>query len=135
MDEFLGVMNDATLDGPGRAQKLVDLQTKAMTAMSEKAVADWTKLQETWQEEVRNDPVVGGEKLDANLGKISTLINVHGSPEVRDIFSQTGAGNNVHMVKFLTNIANALGEALPAPAAAPPGGAKSLAQKLYPSMK
>ena len=135
MDEFLGVMNDAALDGPGRAQKLVDLQSKAVQAMSEKAMADWTSLQETWQEEARSDKEIGGEKLDANLAKISTLINVHGSPELRQIMDQTGAGNNVHVIKFLTKIATALGESSPLPAPGPVAGDKSLAQRMFPNMK
>lgn len=135
MGEFLGIMNDDKLSGAERAQKLVDLQANTLKSMSEKAVADWDKLQETWQGEVKADPTVGGDKLEANLGKISTLINTFGTPEVREIFSQTGAGNNVHMVKFLTKIAAALGEGTPTPAAVPAGGAKTLAQKMYPSMK
>lgn len=135
MTGFLGIMNDAALSPNDRAQKLIDLQTKFSQAQSEKAMTAWNTLQETWQSEAKADPEVGGDKLEANLGKISTLINVHGTPELRDIMTQTGAGNNVHVIKFLSKIATAMGESLPTPASVPPGSEKSMAQKMFPDMK
>lgn len=135
MGDFLGIMNDSALSAGDRAQKLVDLQTQFTKASAEKAIAQWEGLQEQWQTEARNDPEIGGEKLEPLLGQISTLINVHGSPELRQIMDQTGAGNNVHVIKFLGKIATALGESAPAPAAVPTGGAKTLAQRMYPDMK
>lgn len=135
MGDFLGIMNDTALDGASRAQKLIDLQTKFAQAQSEKAMETWTKLQDTWQNEAKADPDVGGDKLEGNLAKISTLINVHGSPELREIMTQTGAGNNVHVIKFLSKIATAMGESLPAPASTPGSGERSAAQTLFPNMK
>jgi hypothetical protein len=135
MTDFLGLMNDAALKPAERAQKLVDLQSKFAQAQAEKAVETWNGLQTQWQEEAKADPEVGGDKLEANLGKISTLINVHGTPELREVMTQTGAGNNVHVIKFLTKIATAMGESLPAPATVPTGGEKTMAQKLFPNMK
>lgn len=135
MDEFLSTMNDANLKPAERAQKLVDLQTRAMQAMSERAMTQWNQLQETWQEEARKDPDVGGDKLEPTLAKISTLINVHGSPELREIMNQTGAGNNVHVIKFLSKVAAALGESLPTPATVPSSGERSQANIMFPNMK
>lgn len=133
--DFLGIMNDQALAPGDRAQKLIDLQTKFAQAQSEKAMQTWNTLQETWQNEAKADPEIGGDKLEANLGRISTLINVHGTPELREIMTQTGAGNNVHVIKFLSKIAAAMGESLPAPAAVPPGGEKSAANIMFPNMK
>lgn len=135
MGDFVSLMNDAALNPAERAQKLIDLQTEFAKAQAEQAVKTWKTLQETWQEEVRADAEIGGDKLEANLGRISTLLNTHGTPELRQVMDQTGAGNNVHVVKFLSKIAAAMGEALPAPAGVPSGGAKDLASRIFPTMK
>jgi len=133
--EFVTLLNDEAKTPAERAQGLVDLQAKAVKAMSEKAVADWEKLQTTWQDEMKADTEIGGDKLEANLSKISTLLNVHGSPELREVLNATGAGNNVHVAKFLSKIASALGESLPAPATTPAGGDKDPAKIMFPNMK
>lgn len=133
--EFIALMNDEAKTPAERAQGLVDLQAKAVKAMSEKAVADWDTLQTKWQDEMKADPEIGGDKLEANLSRISTLLNVHGSPELREVLNATGAGNNVHVAKFLSKVATALGESLPAPAAVPGAGQTDPAKTMFPNMK
>lgn len=133
-EKFLGVMNDDKLDGVGRAQALIDLQADIMKAASEKAVAAWEKRLNDWREESTNDPEVGGAKLDANLSKISNLLNTYGSPEVRLVFDETGFGNNVHAIRLMAKIADALGESAPT-VGTPASTEKTQAQKLFPTMK
>lgn len=133
--EFVTLMNDEAKTPAERAQGLIDLQAKAVKAMSEKAMADWDKLQTTWQGEMESDPEIGGDKLEANLSKISTLLNVHGTPELREVLNATGAGNHKEVARFLTKIANALGESLPAPANVPGSGERDPAKTMFPNMK
>lgn len=134
-DEFVGVLNDPKLSPVARAQALVDLQVKAATAASERASQLWADKQTQWQDEVKADPTVGGAKLDGVLASISTLLNTHGTPEVRQAFDETGAGNNVHIVKFLSTVAGLIGEGAPAPAATPATPPQNLADRMFPNHK
>lgn len=132
---FLDMMNDATLSPGDRAAKLIEMYAKASTEGSEKATNDWNNLQTDWQKQCREDPDIGGAKLEPMLGQISVLLDEYGTPELRGVFNVTGAGNNPHMVKFLSKVATALGEGKPAPGAQPAAAQTSLAERMYPSMK
>lgn len=135
MDKFLGIMNDRDKTPAQQAQALVELQGEANKAAFEKASELWANQQTTWQDEVRADKEIGGTKLDGVLGGISTLLNTHGTPELRQVFAETGAGNNIHMVKFMHKIAGLLGEGQPAPGSIPADAPKSLADRIFPNMK
>lgn len=133
-DSFLGIMNDQALKPEERVQKLIDFaveREKNSVSAQEKA---WADTQKSWADAVRADPDVGGDKLEPALGKIAQLTQKYGSPELLEVFTLTGAGNNVHMVKFLSKIANDLSEGTPV-LGAPATGQKSLANSLFPSMK
>jgi hypothetical protein len=89
-------------------------------------------LQEQWSNEVNADPDVGGDKLAPTTGAIAKIIDKYGTKELRQAFDLTGAGNNLHVIKFLAKIAKDLTEPGPGPSSLPAGVEKSLAQKLYP---
>lgn len=131
---FLETLNDPKLSGAERAQKLIDLQTDLMTKSAEATYKMWTDQQAAWQDEVRADPVLGGDKLDPALGEISKVVDKYGSPEVRQILDATGAGNNIHIIRMLHNMAKDLNEGGPV-SGAPSVERESLADRLYPSMK
>jgi hypothetical protein len=131
---FLDIMNDDKATPAERAQKLVDLQTSLMQKGADATYQAWTDMQTQWQDEVRADPVIGGEKLAPVLGEVSKLIDKYGSPEVRQIMDLTGAGNNIHVIRMLHNMAKDLSEGGPV-LGAPPSEKASLADRLYPSMK
>lgn len=134
-DEFTNIVNDHTLTRPQMAQKLVDLQTKALTSLSEKGKADWETLQEDWRTKTHADPVVGGNNFAAVEANISRLLTTFGDTELRSVFDLTGAGNHPRMVKFLNAIAVKLNEPLPSPPADPSGGVKDPAAAMFPTMK
>jgi len=133
-NNFLEVMNDAKLTPGERAQKLIDLQAGLMAKAAEANYKAWSDMQTQWQDEVRADPEIGGEKLAPALGEISKLVDTYGSPELRQALDLTGAGNNPHVIKFLHKIAKDLGEGGPV-LGAPSQSKDSLADRLYPSMK
>lgn len=133
-DSFLGIMNDQALKPEERVQKLIDFaveREKNAHAAQEKA---WADTQAEWVTATKADPEVGGDKLEPALGAIAQLTQKYGSPELLEVFTLTGAGNNVHMVKFLSKIAKDLAEGTPV-SGAPATGQKSLANSLFPSMK
>lgn len=134
VEEFLGVVNNTELDAKGRAQALVDLQVKAMREASEAGSQAFADMQKTWQDEVKSDPAYAGEKLQPALGRIGRLLTEYGSEELNGVLDFTGAGNNIHVVRFLDNIAGKLVEGEPA-FGAPRTQETTAAQRLFPSMK
>ena len=134
VDEFLGVVNNPELDAKGRAQALIDLQVKAMREASEAGSQAFADMQKTWQDEVKAYPAFAGEKLQPALGRIGRLLTEYGSEELNGVLDMTGAGNNLHVVRFLDNIAGKLVEGGPA-FGAPRTQEASAAQRLFPSMK
>ena len=132
--EFVDVMNDADLSAKDRASALIALQAKALTAASEASSAAWTEMQDKWRTEVKADPAFSGEKLTTAVASVAKLISEYGTPELNGVFDLTGAGNNIHVIKFLSNIAGKLTEGS-FTAGSPAGGEASAASLLYPSMK
>lgn len=130
-DEFLTVMNNRELSPKDQMQSLVDLQMRAAQAASEASSNAWSEMQTTWQNEVRADL---GENLVPTVGRIQRLVSEYGSPELTSVFDLTGAGNNLHVIKFLDKIAGQLTEGGPA-TGSPAAVEASAASKLFPSMK
>ena len=130
-DNFLSIVNDTELSPKDRAQALVDLQVKAAQAASEASSKAWEEMQTKWQDEVRAD---FGDNLQPALGRIGRLIQEYGSDELNGVFGMTGAGNNIHMIKFLDNIASKLTEGGPV-TGSPTNQEQSAASRLFPSMK
>jgi hypothetical protein len=117
---------------------LVELHTKALTDASEAGSKLWEKTQTEWRDEVKADPEIGGDKLQPALTNIGKLVNEFGSQELKDVFDATGAGNNIHVIKFLNTVATKLTEGGYRPGATPSNAADSeqaKASRLFPSMK
>lgn len=133
-DEFIGLLNDKEKSPAERAQALVDLQVKAATAASEASSKAWTDMQTEWRDAVKADSDVGGDKLEPALGRVGKLISEYGSEELSSVLDLTGAGNNVHVIKFLDKMAQRLTEGGAFPGL--PGGQQATAaSRLFPSMK
>lgn len=133
-DEFIGLLNDTEKTPTERAQALVDLQLKAAQAASEANSKAWSDVNEKWRNEVKADADVGGDNLQPTLGRIERLVTEYGSEELREVFNITGAGNNVHFIKFLDKVARQLTEPGPVQGS-PRAGESTAAQRLFPSMK
>lgn len=133
-DEFLGIVNNRELDDKGRTSALIGLYAKAQTAASEANSQAWADMQDKWQGEVKADPTVGGVNFDATMTKVGKLMEEFGNDNLRQVFDMTGAGNNVHVISFLSKLSDKLTEGahvLGNPASTP----ASAASKLFPSMK
>lgn len=129
-DEFLGLVNNQELDGPGRAQALVDLYLKTAKEASEKGSTAWAETQTQWQDTTKADPEIGGDKLDGVLATVSKAIDKYGSPELRQAMDLTGAGNHPAVIKFMYNMAKQFNEGTHISGNAGGGGA-SLAEKMF----
>lgn len=134
MNDFLSVVNDEKLDAKERANQLVGLYAKAQTAASETNSKAWETMQETWQKEVKEDTEVGGAKFENTITKVGKLMEEFGTDELRQAFDLTGAGNNVHVVRFLAKLSDKLTEGSYTQGR-PSNTPSDAASKLFPSMK
>lgn len=74
----------------------------------------WTTLNETWQAEVKADPVIGGANLPTTIKTVQDAMNLVGTPEevaaCREALTMTGAGNNPAIVRLMHRMASRLVE-------------------------
>lgn len=133
-NKFAEILNGDKLSVNDRAQALYDLHNQIQKDASEKGSKLWEETQAKWQDEVKADPEVGGEKLGPTLANIAKLVDKFGTKELREVFDLTGVGNNPHAIKFLDKIAKQLVvEGAAVPAAAPGNDSRSRAEILFPT--
>ena len=135
LGEFSKIAADAKLP-QDVAQKFVDLYSSELKALQEAPMRAWTELQNTWRDQVKNDPEIGGANLDKNLATTKAgLKNLLG--EGADAFfaalNVTGAGNNPEIIRGLFKAAQSHAPASPV-AGRPASGSKSAGSTLYPTM-
>lgn len=134
-DEALAIVNNRELSPKEQLQGLIDLQAKLAKDASEGISKTWEDTQKAWQDEVKADPTIGGDKLQTTLTAVNKLVTEYGSDELVEAFALTGAGNNVHVIKFLHTIAGKLIEGGAVPASSPVNQKGDAASRMFPSMK
>lgn len=118
------------------AQKMVDLYSAEMKQLAEAPYRAWTELQTKWQDEIRNDPVIGGQNLDQNLAATKAGIkNLLGEDAGKffEALNLTGAGNNPDIVRGLFKAVAPHAPATPV-RGNPGSGSKTAGATLYPQM-
>lgn len=131
--EFLDLLNKQDLSREDLAAGLVELQSKAMTKLSEGMESAWTDVQKQWADEVRADKELGGTNLDPTLGGIAKMLA--GYPrqaELKSLMTATGMGNNIEGVRFMKWVSDKLNEGKPA-TGQPGATTQSVAALLYPN--
>jgi hypothetical protein len=135
VSEALTIVNNRELSPKDQLQGLIDLQAKLAKEASEGISKTWEDTQKRWQDEVKADPTIGGDKLPTTLAAVNKLVGEYGSPELVEAFALTGAGNNVHVIKFLNNVAGKLLEGSVVSATSPANQEEDRAARMFPSMK
>jgi hypothetical protein len=135
---FLEIMNNQQLSPADRANALLNLQAELSRATSEAGSREREEQQQTWRQEVENDPVYGGANLPvtlANVGRVMDRFAPLTTPEglaIREAFDRTGAGNNPAIVRFLANLGKDYAEPTPNPVPTPTAlNGKSTAELMY----
>lgn len=125
------------------AQKMVDMHLR----MQEKALDQWVKMKQEWANEVKADPVLGGENLQKTIDNCNRFITdfakkpeFGGSQElfegVQNMLTNLGLGNNKYFLQFVTNAYNATRDGQDGGASAGnAAGSKTIAEKLWPNMQ
>jgi hypothetical protein len=117
LDELKAIVNDAALTPGARAQKLVDFAAKSNIEAHKQRVAGWA-------EETRNDPEVGGAKLNDTLAVARKTVAL-APPEMKEVLEKSGLGNHPAFIKW----AYAVGKKLSEDSFVPSGGAAKAAPK------
>lgn len=133
LGEFKAILAKAGAK-PEAAQGLFDLYVTQNQAWAQ-AIAE---RNEAWAQEVRADAELGGHKTADVTAAIGRLFDEYGSEEAREIFTQSGAGHNIHVTRFLNNMAKVLSEGHQLPQGGParqPGNARNDANAWYPEMQ
>ncbi len=121
----LGLTND-------QAQKLVDLYAAQMANAAKGQQDAFTAIRDGWVASVRNDPEIGGGKLEGNLAIAAKAIDQFGGPELRQALNETGVGDNPAVIKFMIKVGKAISEDnFPRGSGGDPGGGKSTAELFY----
>lgn len=110
-----------------QAQKLVDFESTRQQAQ----VDQFHQQIQTWQQEVSNDPEIGGEKMDESIALANKAIGEYFEPGFMDVLRSYGLTNNPEVIRGLKRIGERhLTEDNPGGGRAP-HREKSRAEKLY----
>jgi hypothetical protein len=115
-----------------QAQKFIDLAVSREQAAAQKGVQAFVDLQTRWVSEIKADPEIGGDKLQASMAQAARAIDRLGVPGLKEALNLTGAGNNPAIVKAFVRLGQMVSEDRFAPGrdAAPPAP-KSPAETIY----
>ena len=119
-----------------QAQKVVDVAARAVTAAA-KAQQDTVRaLHAEWEGQVKADKEFGGEKLAENLARAKAALQATATPQLQVLLEKSGLMNHPDVVRHFLAIAPAvLADTVVPGGKAPGGGAESIAQRMYPTMK
>jgi hypothetical protein len=127
-----GLTNEAMSD-------LLTTYADRMKAASEASAKTYQDLNDKWQNEVKADPEIGGDKLPATLQTVAKVLDDprFAVPGVKEALTYTGAGNNPQIVKLLYKMSAALtegGHVSGNPAGASPQKVQPGASAMYPNL-
>lgn len=115
------------------AQTLIDLAGKQAQAIVQKQNAEWTKMQEGWQAEIKADKEIGGDKLQGHLQIFSKVARDLALSDPKFLEDIAPLGNKPSVVRTLVRWASALSEG--GPVRGSPSGAtrqpQSLGEAIY----
>ena len=93
-----------------QAQKFIDLAVSREQAAAQKNTQAFVDMQDKWVKEVKADPEIGGDKLNATLASGARAIDRLGIPGLKEALDYTGAGNNPAIVKAFARIGQMMSE-------------------------
>jgi hypothetical protein len=104
-----------------KAQGLIDLFGRAMTAQTAAQASAYTAQQTTWLQEINSMPEFTGPTRETTLASIGNLFDEFGTPEAKAALNIQGVGNNPALAKMMAKIGAALSEGRPSGQGRPRG--------------
>lgn len=130
---FQEIANELDLTN-GQAQKLVELQAKAIEQGANSAEAEFQTQVKKWEAEAKKDETIGGIKFEENVAVARKAILAFGDEELGQAFKLTGIGSHPAMLRFAYKIGQAISEDKLDLGQANSQARKSAAETLYPNM-
>lgn len=93
-----------------KAQKVLDLGTKALAKQQEAIVTQWKEVRAKWVQNLKADKEYGGPQFPETIERAQQLLNKYGSDEFKRYLDESGYGDNPELIKMLAKISKALGE-------------------------
>lgn len=121
-------------------QKLVDFHMAEMAEATQRLQQHnwdvWNRQQDAWMDEFRADRELGGNKELTTLSNCASVIDQYGgSPaqqaQLRQVLTDTGAGNHPLVIRLLNNVAKVLKEGTSVPAHQAPALKTSRSERRY----
>lgn len=140
VSSFIETLSNAKLSPAERAQALVDMHVKGLSAAQEAANQQMEQTEAGWKKSIAADKDFGSGDDKSPLKPeakaiISKAIDAYGGAELRQALDLTGAGNHPAIVSAFYKMAKILSEGNYV-GGSPPSKpeAQSAAQKLYPGL-
>jgi hypothetical protein len=91
---------------PDQMQTFIDKHIEA----TERNLGEYKKTVADWDNEVRNDPVLGGDNFPQTKKNLNNALSgkIDGGQEVRKLLAETGLISNPSVVKFMNNLGKML---------------------------
>lgn len=133
VEKFTAIAKDLKLPAD-KAQALVDLATEVEVSRK----AEHQQIVAKWVDEISNDKVLGGDKLDASLAtaaKVYSLLPAEESQSLKDMLNVSGFGNHPSLIRLFHAVGNALSEDKFIPGTKGAGEtSEAIAKRMYPNM-
>ncbi len=112
-DEFL-----AEAKANGWTQEQAQLELDRTIELENSTIKDFTAQQQTqrkalvqsWVDEVRADPELGGDKHDTTMAVAKKALDTFGSPELNQLLEKTGLGSNILVIRCFQAIGQKISE-------------------------
>jgi hypothetical protein len=116
------------------AQKFIDLQAEVSKRMVQQQHDAWAETQGKWKDAGQVDEEFGKGKYDESIGIARRAMREIGGPPLFKALEDTGMGNHPEFIRVFYRIGKAIGEDNVGFGSINQGNAKTLAERMYPSM-
>lgn len=113
------------------AQAIVD---KVAPLMAQRQAEAMSSLASEWQNQSRDDPEFGGDKLYENLATAKKAMDTLGTPALKALLESTGLGNHPELIRMFWRAGQQLSEDRFVPAGGTAPQPRDPAALLFPSM-
>lgn len=115
---------------PEQAQKVAEIGAQMM----QRQVQAHAQTVETWVEQVKADPEIGGAQFDASIAVAQQAMAKFGTPELKDVLMATGLGSHPAVVKFFWQVGKLVSPDTHVTGKSTPAAETDPAKILFPSM-
>lgn len=116
LDEIASLATELGLSGEqaqawvNRESEIVtDMLHNALTIVNEQSQAAIAEASKQWAEEVKNDPEIGGDKLNETVELTKRLMESYFTEDILNWLDETGFGNHPDAIRGIYKIAKRLG--------------------------